>query len=190
MTKASAARATASASGCGSWPWKRTRSATPSDAARPSSAARSGPSPTDVVGDVGQRRQHAQHLGVALARDEVRDGRDRPPAGGAARCGLRRHVGPQPHDLDVAGADRAAELGGPRRVGQHEPRSGERPRDVRRALGGVEDVAAVDRDDERLGAPEPAHRVARRHRVVRVDDVERPVGRQRAAQTRRRPRAP
>ncbi len=143
---------------------------------------------------VAQQRHRAQHVGVALAGDEVGDGHEQVLV---ARPGGRREVGPEVHDARPARAEGAAGRLDPRAVGEHEPRRAERP-GHRRAAGrvvgrGVEDVAAVDGDDERRGDPGAQHRVARGHRVVGVDEVEReapPQAPQRDRERRRRPGAP
>ena len=58
------------------------------------------------------------------------------------------------------------------------------------ARRGVEDVAAVDGDDERRAQPGAADRIAGRHGVVRVDEVEGEAPAQRAQRDRQRRRGP
>ena len=140
-----------------------------------------------LVPRVGQPGERAQHVGVALALDEVGERHDRATVAAArrragdrcrgARRARRRRPSPRTPSaipsLLASTRRAAAKTGGT--VGQR--------RD------GVEDVAAVDRDDERLGDACAADGVAGRDGVVRVHEVERRGG-QRAAQRRGGPAPP
>ena len=85
-----------------------------------------------------EHRQRAQHVGVALARDEVRDRderrRRRRVAAGARRAAGalgRGSVGAEVHDARLARAVGARELGDALAVGEHQPRRAEAARDRR-----------------------------------------------------------
>ena len=154
--------------------------------------------------DVAQRRQpvaqephRAQDVGVALAGDEVADASRASGPWAATMCPFG-HVGAEAHDPRALGPHGAAHPLDARAVGQHEPRADESAARTAlapavRARAGVEDVAAVDGDDERRGDPRPPHGLAGGHGVVGVDEVEReraPQPAQRDADRRRRVGAP
>jgi hypothetical protein len=136
-----------------------------------------------------QHRKRAQHVGVALARDQVRDRyqrrrRLRAPARGpagariAAHATLRRwKVGAEVHDTRLAGAVDARELGDPMAVREHQRSGTEAARDGSRSRivspGRVQHVAAVHRHDDRHVQPRVTDRLARGHGVVGVDELER-----------------
>ena len=120
---------------------------------------------------------------MALARDQVgdRDQRRMLTVAGVATVALRRtrgggQLGAEVHDARLAGAVRTRELGDAVAVGEHQARGAEATRDRLRAglvaPGGVQHVPAVHRDDDGAGKARPADRVARRHGVVGVYDLE------------------
>ena len=132
---------------------------------------------------------------MALAGDEVADSHER---GVLGRDDVPvRDVGAEVHDPRALGPHGAAHPLDARAVGQHEARGRERRTDGARprlrARARVEDVAAVDGDDERRGDPRPPHGLSGGHGVVGVDEVEReraPQPAQRDADRRRRVGAP
>ena len=178
-----------------------TRSARPSSPARRSSGAALGAVADDPVAQrgmpVAQQRHRAQHVGVALAGDEVGDGheqrRSSPPA---RRAGGQ--VGPEVHDARPPRAERAARRLDARAVGEHEPRARRTraaPPRGRPSWSGAVWKTSLPCTETTSGARDPGaqHRVARGHRVVGVDEVEReapPQAPQRDRERRRRPRAP
>ena len=143
--------------------------------------------------------ERAQDVGVALARDEMPDGDERlrgdrrpsaaagPRVGVCASLGRRvrvvawqarsdRKVGSEVDDARLARAVCTRELGDAVAVGEHEAGGMEAASDCTGsgvvADGRVEDVAAVYGDDDGAGEARPSGRVAGRHGVVRMDEVE------------------
>ena len=139
---------------------------------------------------VAQQPHGAQHVGVALAGDEVADGEDRRALGLTQR--VRRDVGAEVHDARVDRAELARPGLGARGVGEDErgglERLGHHLAPLRPVHHG-EHVAAVDGDDERDARLRPSHRVAGGRRVVGVDEIDVHAA-ERELQGRRRPRAP
>ncbi len=124
----------------------------------------------------GEHGERTQHVGVALAGDEVADGHQRglrvprDPGGG--------EVGAEVHHARLPRAVGAGELGDAAAVGEHQAGGAEPARDGLAADGGagggVEHVAAMDGDHEGLPEPDAAHRLAGGNRVVSVDQIEAP----------------
>ena len=145
--------------------------------------------------------ERAQHVGVALARDQVADRHERGRAVRARRALRGRQVGAEVHDARLARAVAARQLGDALAVGEHEAGGAEPARDRARSGGvasrRVENVAAVHRDHERLAQPRggerTAHGVPGRDGVVRVHEIERERRAktpQRERERRRRPGRP
>ena len=132
---------------------------------------------------------------MALARDEVADGRDRRQLRARGRGSGGTSV-PRCTTRVSRRAELSRALLGAGGVGEHEPGLGERARHRRAAARAADDrehVAAVDGDHDRHAGPRAPHRVAGRRGVVGVDEVEgeaAPQLPQRERQARRRPRAP
>ena len=123
----------------------------------------------------GEHGERAQHVGVALAGDEVPDGDQcvvpvSPTLTLGAACG---EVRPEVHHPHLPGAVGAGELGDAAAVGEHEAGGAQSACDGRAAGrgagGGVEHVAAVHGDHERHVEPGAAHGLTGGHGVVGVD---------------------
>ncbi len=118
MAPGRAARAAAGASA----PRKRTRPATPSSRRERLERRALGAVADHVEDGGGQRRQRAQDVGVALARDEVAEGHEARRVLDRARVD---ELGPEVHHAGARRAELAAAPLDPRRVGEHEPRMAE-----------------------------------------------------------------
>ncbi len=149
-----------SAAACGSWPANSTRSSRPSSRGQALERRALGAVADDQVAQVrvavAQQPHRAQDVGVALARDEVRDGDERSAARTAAGCGPggrcrggRRACRGAPRSrtscADARASWRARAV--PRR------RCDGRSAPTRDAAARCRDVAAVHGDDERGAGP-------------------------------------
>ena len=139
-----------------------------------------------------QHRQRAQHVGVALACDQVPH-RDQPRGTVAPGRALGvGHRGPEVNDARLARTLGTGQLGNALAVGKHQAGGAQRARDRLGAapatFRGVVQVPAVYGHDERRveraqTGPHTAHRVAGRHGIVGVDEIERKRARAGAAGT-------
>ena len=89
--------------------------------------------PAQVGVRVAQQPQRAQDVGVALARDEVRDGDE--VGRGRAERGARREVGAEVHDARAARAERRARSAMPAELASTSRARAERPPDRPLAAG-------------------------------------------------------